>query len=183
MSLKPQDIVILLKLVVRENYYGVAVSHGPYAAPPWTYHELAYELFLSPSEVHAGIRRAAESGLLVMSKRTPVIRALEEFLIHGIKYVFPPQRGGMTRGLATSYAGPPLDQLFMKTAEPPPVWPYPEGPTRGTEFSPLYKTVPRAAQRDPKLYEMLVLVDAIRDGRARESDLAIMELRKRLGRG
>jgi hypothetical protein len=46
----------------------------------------------------------------------------------------------------------------------------------------LYKTVPKAAVRDQKLYEMLVLVDAIRDGRARESELAIMELRKRLGR-
>jgi hypothetical protein len=182
MSLKPQDVVILLKLVARENQQGATGTRGAFESPSWTYHGLAYDLFLSPSEVHAGIHRAAEAGLLIMSKRVPVIRAMEEFLIHGIKYVFPPRRGGMTRGLATSYAGPPLDQLFMKTAEPPPVWPFPEGPTRGTEFSPLYKTVPKAAVRDQKLYEMLVLVDAIRDGRARESELAIMELRKRLGR-
>ena len=182
MSIKPQDVVILLKLVARGNDHGTIQAPDIFESPSWTYHELAYELFLSPSEVHAGIRRAAESGLLVMSKRIPVIRALEEFLIHGIKYVFPPRKGGMTRGLATSYAGPPLDKLLVTTVGPPPVWPYPEGPTRGIEFSPLYKTVPQAAQRDQKLYEMLVLVDAIRDGRARESGLAIMELRKRLGR-
>ena len=37
--------------------------------------------------------------------------------------------------------------------------------------SPLYKNVPTAARRDPKLYELLALVDAIRDGRARDERL------------
>ncbi|MEG7523780.1 MAG: hypothetical protein M3H12_11860 [Chromatiales bacterium] len=48
------------------------------------------------------------------------------------------------------------------------------------EFSPLYKSAPGAAKRDPALYELLVLVDAIRGGRARERELAIKELRARL---
>ncbi len=43
-------------------------------------------------------------------------------------------------------------------------------------FSPLYSLPPRAAQKDAKFYELLVLVDAIRGGRARE--LAIRELKK-----
>ena len=51
---------------------------------------------------------------------------------------------------------------------------------RGVEFSPLYKNVPAAAQRDPKLYELLALVDAIRDGRTRERELAIRELTIRI---
>jgi hypothetical protein len=38
-----------------------------------------------------------------------------------------------------------------------------------------------AALRDDKLYELLALVDAIRDGRAREREIAARELKKRLG--
>jgi hypothetical protein len=53
---------------------------------------------------------------------------------------------------------------------------------RGTAFSPLYSAAPRAARSDPQLYELLVLVDAIRGGRARERDIAVKELKKRLAR-
>jgi hypothetical protein len=35
-------------------------------------------------------------------------------------------------------------------------------------LEPLYKSVPHAALRDPALYQLLALVDAIRDGRASE---------------
>jgi hypothetical protein len=45
----------------------------------------------------------------------------------------------------------------------------------------LYQSVPQAVANDQKLYELLALVDAIRDGRARERNLAISELTRRLG--
>lgn len=32
--------------------------------------------------------------------------------------------------------------------EPAPVWPDPEGPERGQAFSPLYRSVPKAARKD-----------------------------------
>jgi hypothetical protein len=67
--------------------------------------------------------------------------------------------------------------------DPPPVWPDPEGSTRGVAFEPLYPTVPQAARRDPALYELLALVDAVRDGRARERKIAEKELVKRLRAG
>jgi len=51
-----------------------------------------------------------------------------------------------------------------------PVWPWPDGDTRGIALEPLDKTAPIAALRDPVLYEFLALVDAIRDGRARAQD-------------
>jgi hypothetical protein len=38
----------------------------------------------------------------------------------------------------------------------------------------------QAALQDPKLYELLALVDAIREGRARERELAIRELTARI---
>jgi hypothetical protein len=40
--------------------------------------------------------------------------------------------------------------------------------------------VPKAALADPRLYELLVLVEALRDGKARERKLAVKELSKRL---
>jgi hypothetical protein len=53
---------------------------------------------------------------------------------------------------------------------------------RGVAFAPLYKMAPIAALRDPVLYEQLALIDAIRDGRARERQLAEQELIKILRR-
>lgn len=47
-------------------------------------------------------------------------------------------------------------------------------------LEPLYKTVPIAARRAPLLYEMLALLDALRDGRTRDRRLAEKELVSRL---
>ena len=84
--------------------------------------------------------------------------------------------------MPTVHAAPPLEDKFAPSEEPPPVWPDPEGRVRGTAFSPIYKAAPVAARQDKPLYELLVLVDAIRDGRARERQFAVTELRRRLRR-
>lgn len=169
MSLKPQDILVVLKLTAR-----------PDAA--WSYPKLAVDLSMSASEVHSSVRRATRSGLLQDNDRhTPNRKALLEFLVHGIKYVFPAERGGLTRGMPTAHAASPLREHFAANGEPPPVWADPEGKVRGEEFEPLYRSVPKAARNDERLYELLALVDAIRGGRARERELAVKELRGRLG--
>ncbi len=87
----------------------------------------------------------------------------------------------MTRGMPTAWAAPPLSEQIAAGDEPPPVWPDPEGEARGIAFEPLYRSAPKAAKRDRALYEMLALVDALRDGRARERQLAAKELKARLG--
>jgi len=74
----------------------------------------------------------------------------------------------------------PLKELISGGDEPPPVWPYAEGQVRGYSFAPLHKNVPQAALEDARLYQLLALVDALRDGRARERELAGRELKKRL---
>lgn len=168
MNLKPQDIFILLKLV--------AMGKGQ-----WSYASLAADLFMSTSEVHAGIRRLVAARLMDTQRGHPLKKSLEEFLIHGVKYAFPPDHGALTRGVPTGYAAPPLKEMISQPDEPPPVWPDPDGNTRGYEFTPLYKSVPKAALKDKKLYELLAIVDAIRDGRAREREIAIRELKARLG--
>ena len=168
MILKPQDVFILLKLIVLGEI-------------PWSYSVLAGDLFMSTSEVHAGLKRGIAARLMDSQKGRPVKKALEEFLLHGVKYAFPPDRGGLTRGLPTAYAAAPLKDMIFQPTEPPPVWPDPEGVIRGYGFSPLYKSVPKAALKDKKLYEMLALVDAVRDGRAREREIAARELKARIG--
>src|SRR5579871_1707942 len=169
MVLKPQDVVVALKLLEYEE-----------ERPPFA--QMAEELAMSSSEVHAAVKRAQAAHLVhgpELGER-PNYRALEEFLIHGIKYVFPAQHGAMTRGLPTSYAAEPLKKYIKAGNEPLPVWPSASGPVRGTAFEPLYTSVPEAARRDPRLYQLLVLVDAIRDGRVRERKIAERELVKRL---
>ena len=171
MILKPQDVVVLLKLVAQGD-------RG------WTFQGLAVELSISQSEVHAAVKRAVAARLMTEAASAtgrPVRAALLEFLVHGVKYAFAPERGELTRGVPTGYAAPPLDKVISGSSEPPPVWPYAEGKVRGYAFAPLYRTVPEAALRDPALYELLALVDAIRDGRARERSLARQALEKRLG--
>src|SRR5712692_9528948 len=165
--LKPQDVVVALKLL------GYAGSRPPFA-------QIATDLSMSPSEVHAAVKRAQAAHLLHGSElfNRPNVSALEEFLIHGIKYTFPAERGGASRGIPTGYAAEPLNRLIVPGDEPIPVWPYPKGENRGVAFAPLYRTVPVAALRDPLLYKQLALIDAIRDGRARERQLAEQELIK-----
>lgn len=169
MVLKPQDVVVALKL---SEFEGKRPSFA----------QIADELAMSASEVHAAVKRAQASHLVhgpELGER-PNCKALEEFLIHGLKYVFPAQHGAMTRGLPTSYAAEPLKKYIKAGDEPLPVWPSANGPVRGAAFEPLYPSVPEAAKRDSYLYELLALVDAIRDGRARERRIAERELVTRL---
>lgn len=168
MVLKPQDVVVLLKLA-QPRWVG-----APYAV-------LATELGMSPSEVHAAVHRAAAAGLVNPFLRATQREAAAEFLIHGLKYAFPAQRGEMTRGIPTGVGAAPLAKLFQASDEPVPVWPDPEGEARGYALEPLYRCVPTAVKRDADLYALLALVDAIRCGRARERALAEKELLRRLG--
>lgn len=144
-----------------------------------TFQTLSVDLGMSTSEVHASVKRASESGLLDADSRQVNRANLLEFLLHGVRYAFPPQRSGVTRGVVTSYAAPPLAESFS-VGELPPVWPDPKGDTRGEGLAPLYRSVPMAARANPQLHEWLALVDAVRTGRARERALASNELTRRL---
>jgi DNA-binding Lrp family transcriptional regulator len=169
MVLKPQDILVALKLCAYR-------SRRP------SFSQMALDLAMSPSEVHAALKRLKSARLIHgpdLAER-PNIPALEEFLVHGVKYAFPVSRGGITRGVLTSYAAEPLRREIAAGSEPPPVWPCAEGKDRGVSLQPLYKSAPQAALRDPGLYEYLALVDAIRDGRSRERKIAERELSQRL---
>jgi len=166
-GLLPQDVVVLAKLV---TYRG----HRPSMA------EVASDLVLSPSQVHASLKRLEQSRLLDVQTGRPLSKAVEEFLIHGVKYAFPARRGETTRGVPTAYAAPPLSTQISDNGDLPPVWPQPDGEVRGASLEPLHKAAPKAARKDPALHELLALIDALRDGRVRERQMAERELSTRL---
>jgi hypothetical protein len=168
-SLKPQDLVVILKIIVMEDV-------------KFTFASLADALFLTASQVHASLHRA-ELARLVSKPRVggaEVIRpALLEFVLHGARYAFPAIVGRPTRGLPTSHASPAM-RAYFTDADDPPVWPFPDGPERGMSVQPLYPAVPRVAEIDPELYGVLACFDALRMGAARERKFAFEYLSKRL---
>lgn len=168
MIAKSLDVYALAKLTLEE-------STRPYAV-------VAGELGMSASEFHAAVQRLGRAGLVDQKKRRVRQGAVREFLIHGLRYVFPVAMGGLTRGIPTSYAAPPLSQLLSFANENIPVWPDASREQPGYAVEPLHPSAPRAVRRDSRLYEVLALIDALRDGRARERQIAEKELLKRIHR-
>lgn len=166
--LKPQDLFVLLKIVSLRN-------------GDWTYPALSRLLFMSPSEIHGSVQRCHESRLLDLRKRIPRRAPLLEFLLHGVPYVYPAHRGCLTRGMPTSFAAHPLKDLVEQQLAIIPVWPFVDGETTGYELLPLHRSAPKAALLDGNFYELLALVDVLREGRARERQYARKELEVRVG--
>ena len=87
-SLKPQDVLVLLKRHLQ-----------PKERPRLI--DLAMDLDMSPSEVSQAIKRGAASGLCDLESGKPFPAALREFVVHGLRYVFPVQPGYITVGIPT----------------------------------------------------------------------------------
>ena len=167
--MKPQDMLVLFKLLVS----------GGRLIP---YSEYAKDIYLSTSELHASIKRLEKIGLFSSEMNMVVVVFLKEFLFHGARYVFPPELGMITRGMPTSFGADPLkEELFFNDADVF-VWPDPEGTRKGTAFLPIYKSAPKAAKKDEKLYRLLTLFDALRSGRAREKKIAEKLMEKEMSR-
>lgn len=185
--MKGQDIVILLKLVSLEQE-----EQEARARPEWdsrredsySVRGLESSLGISKTEVNASIKRSVSSGLAVKDRDSgrpkPNRRHLYNFIVHGLKFVFPAKPGAMTRGIPTAFAAPPLKSRLLSAGEYIYVWPYAKGKDMGQSVEPLFKSVPAAAQRDDRIYAYLALVDAIRLGNQREAGLAAEHLSKRL---
>lgn len=169
LALKPQDLVVALKVAVNSERHFLLTTLGE-------------ELKMVVSAVHGAVNRCEQARLL--TRVTGSIRAanpaLLEFSIHGVRYAFPAIQGQLSRGMATSLAGPSLREHFDQTANTPLVWPDHLGGAYGPSLAPLHHTVPDACRLDHKLLDVLTLIDAVRAGAARERALAITLLRERL---
>jgi predicted transcriptional regulator len=164
-GMRPHDIVVLLKIAsLGEN--------------PWMMKDLANALYISPGEVNESLSRSSYAGLISANKRQLMKMAIMEFLQYGLKYVYPQLPGALVRGMPTAWAAPPLSEHII--SEEQVVWPFAEGTVRGQAVEPLYAGIPRACLLDTRLYELLALTDALRIGKARERNMAVEELTKRL---
>lgn len=169
MQLRPQDVVVALKLCAHPERVPALIP-------------LSVELGISVSNVHGALKRIRKSGLLVLSEEGEVLgqRRLLEFLVHGLPYVWPAELGANARGMPTAHSAPPLESRIVAAEVDVVVWPEARGGARGQSVKPLIPSAAAAARRDEKLYELLALADALRVGRVRERKLAAELLEKKL---
>jgi len=165
-GMRPQDIAVLLKIVGMKG-------------AQWRTTDLAVQMAISQSEISQALHRNYEAGLLDDSKRGVHIVSLVEFLVHGVKYVYPQKPGSIMRGMPTAHSAPPLSRSIQSGSSVF-VWPHEEGTVRGESIDPLYPNLPRAASLDRAFYELAALVDGIRVGKAREREIAVEELKRRI---
>ncbi len=146
--------------------------------------QIADELAVSPSQVHAALRRLELAGLMRPDQRATNVRALLEFLGAGIRFAFPALRGPLRDGVPTAYSAPPLNAVV--DAVDVVVWPAAAdtpGLVRGFSVLPLYPKAPVLARRSPRTYRLLSIVDALRLGDARLRPQARAALEAELSRG
>ncbi len=186
--MKSQDIVVLLKLISlqdqelekgSERLRSESIGGDPYAV-----RNLENLTGISKTEIAQSIKRSVASGIArkdnAKNEPRPHRRNLFNFIIHGLRFVFPANPASMQRGIPTAFAAPMLDGLLVSGGSYNYVWPYAEGREMGQSVKPLFKSVPEAALKDQHLYEYLALVDAIRLGNQREVGLASDHLKSRM---
>lgn len=180
--LRALDIYVLLKLAALEDARrGERDSLEPGVSPSTqrpSYGLLADQIGVSSSQVHSAVKSLMRAGLVGedgMVRPNALMKVLE-----AVKYYIPADTGGPARGLPTSFAARPLADKFVFQDNERPVWPDVEG-VAGLAVTPIHKSAPQAARKDPYLYAFLALADALRIGRQREVAEAKQELRRRLG--
>lgn len=192
--MKSQDIVILLKLVSLQQEdqpnggcrrgYEDDIDLFPFD-DRYSVRGLAAALGISKSEVSASINRSIAAGMAIHDRKNSQPKAnrkaILEFISHGLKYVYPAKPAEIARGVPTAFAAPVLESELLSAGEFIYVWPDAKGKEKGQSIKPLFKSVPMAIKEDPRLYEYLALIDAIRLGNPRESKIAVRILEERLG--
>jgi hypothetical protein len=164
-GMRPQDIVILLKIICLNSQ-------------DWRIIDLSKDLYLSLSEVSEALNRCQIAGLLSPNKKEVFRISLLNFLIYGLRHVFPTKPGAIVRGIPTAHSTLPLSEEIVSNGMEY-VWEDSDSEVMGQSIEPLYNNVIKAVKKDNKLHELLALVDALRVGRAREFNMAKEMLKER----
>lgn len=162
--MRPQDVIILLKLAVDSEDGGSRIK------------DLSTKLFISGSEISESLNRSSIAGLLLPESRTVNKDAFLKFLEHGLQYVFPAQLGPVMTGMFTAHSESSLYLSF--SSEEKLVWADEQGKERGPTILPLYPTVVKAVKKDRILYRLLALCDIIRTGNPSDKNKAVWHLRE-----
>ena len=157
--MRPQDIMILLKKLTPEGRN----MNGK---------ELSDSLGISAAEISMAMERNRVAQLVDADKKRVNVLALKEFLVYGIKYCFPAPLGRIVRGMPTASSASPINQAIASNGNIL-VWKDSSGTVRGQSITPLFPTAVEASKKDPDLYALLSIVDALRIGNARERQVAV----------
>lgn len=166
--LKPHDLVVLTKIMLLDN-------------EDCTLRSLGNDLGLSNSAVHGSLVRSKKAGFILTSGKV-VRKSLYECMVFGVPYFCFPQKGEVVNGVPTADFAPFLKGRFSPSGKIPLVWPCEENKScvEGQTLVPLHSSVPAAALRDERLYEILALVDVLRIAESADRRLAAELLQKLL---
>lgn len=164
--MRPLDVVILMKKLSPAGYE----MNGK---------QLADSLGISQAEVSVAMERNRVAQLVDPQKSRINILALKDFIVHGIRYCFPVQPGGLVRGMPTASSASPINKTIASNGEKY-VWLDPNGTERGQDIVPLYSNAAAAARKDADFYALLAIIDSFRIGKTRERQAATQELEKYL---
>lgn len=162
--LRGQDIGILIKLLLKLK-----------AKEKIEFKNIAYELYISQSEVTKSIKRLEKTKLLTRYSDDSIElhkHALMELFVYGVKYFFPADVNIATRGVAAAYSSPHFKKIIL--SEEAYVWPYINGNIKGLALTPIYETLPKALARvpDEHFHAIMSALDLIRLGGKRENKIA-----------
>ena len=160
--LRPIDVVILLKKITPQ---GVSMNGK----------QISESLGISQAEVSVAMERNRIARLVDDSKTRINVLSFKDFLIHGVRFCFPVRPGGIVRGVSTASSASVVSEVISTNGEVF-VWGDPSGEVRGQSIIPLYSGAVVASRKDPDLYALLVIVDTLRIGGAREREIAIEKL-------
>lgn len=146
-SLRPFDVAVALRLLL---------------SPEERYEPLAHALATSTSAVHRAVVRLQLAGFCGRASRTIDGPSLQEFLLHGLRYAFPPIYGPKRRGLPTAAAHPLIAEMLGAEPGPLLVWPMDDGPCHAVSLTPMFAGMLRVAQQDRRMHELLATVDLLR---------------------
>ncbi len=146
-----------------------------------TLRELAAELHVNATFVHRALRRAEEAGLYDGAEKRVNEPNFEELIAHSARYIAPVRLGALTPGMRAAWASAPISERIGQAGnEPPPVWPDASSRTRGQALKPLHPSAPAASRENPRLAELLAIIDSVRAGDVRVRGVATDELRRAL---
>lgn len=156
--LRPLDVAVALNIAFR---------------PKPTFARLADDVGISQSTAHQAVIRLVGAGIVRRTRKRyqANVAALEEFLLHGVRYAFPAQRETRRRGVPTAHSAPVFRHELDSDVDPV-VWPSAKGTVVGAAVEPLLDTAAELPGRRPDLYDALALVDALRIGTARDREVA-----------
>lgn len=159
--MKSQDILILL---------GILTWKGPKR----TFERLSEFVGVAKTPVVHAVQRLIEARLYNSYLSQVNIPATKEFLLHGVKYVFPhpivEDNATEVKGFITGISNPVFEGKINYAKKF--VWPSAKGNEKGLPIKPLYHSIPDYCFTNIELMDLLAIIDVLRIGRIREVEYA-----------